>query len=360
MKHLFLALLGCLAFSIPFIHGMESGVKRQTITEQPAALPLAEELNVPQTLFRAAVKAGEAATVKELLDADDLIGDITLSDLYPCKMYSRLYKSVPLEASALHVAAESGHTAVANVLIGHKAAVDILDSRGMTPLMWAAQEGHIEMVELLIDAGADEARETPSGENTFWIAYISEPWEDNSNQEVVGYFVKRGWYCQYLLNHDYILEDATLVAQALAHGEPITWSANDVEQEEDCYTDGFYKSPVEYAKKGRLPSLKLLRKAYACDNITQGAQAAYKRIFTALCTFQRLNKNQEAHLKLPRAIQWQILCGTCLAENVLKGAAFVKKKHRRNYEYLMETIQKRCGKLFNVAQILAFFVKNAV
>ncbi len=367
MKQLFLAFLGCLAISMPFIHGMESGVKRQTITEQPAALALAAALLADQTLFHAAVEAGAADAVKELLDADDLFRHINLSALYPSEMRPSEMRPIhfaPPEAAALHVAAALGHTAVASVLVDHGADVDILDSNGMTPLMWAAQEGHLAMVKLLIEAGADVTIEDSQNYDAGWSAYTSEEQRGEiSIQEVVRYFVERGWYHKYLLNCPYILESPTLVVQVLGHGKPIPWGAQgeyvgNWEIDHNFDTDN-YVSPLEYARQKRLPSFELLIKAYACDNLTHGAEATYKSIFAALCTFQRLNQALEAHQRLPRVVQWQILCGSCLAGDVLKGATFVKKKHRRNYEYLMETIQKRCGKLFNVAQILQFFLRNS-
>ena len=48
--------------------------------------------------------------------------------------------------TSLHLAAESGHTAVSDLLLVHKAFVNSKTKLGITPLHLAAQQGHLEMV----------------------------------------------------------------------------------------------------------------------------------------------------------------------------------------------------------------------
>ncbi len=55
----------------------------------------------------------------------------------------------------LQYAASSGRLAMAQLLIKHKATVDAVDLAGRTPLMWAAWQGRAEVVEALLEAGAD-------------------------------------------------------------------------------------------------------------------------------------------------------------------------------------------------------------
>ena len=62
----------------------------------------------------------------------------------------------PLGETALHTCARAGHVAAAKVLVARGAALNAGDSwRGQTPIMWAAAQGHGEMVSMLAEAGAD-------------------------------------------------------------------------------------------------------------------------------------------------------------------------------------------------------------
>jgi len=62
----------------------------------------------------------------------------------------------PLGETALHTCARTGHVAAAKVLVTHGASLNAIESwRGQTPIMWAAEQGHAEMVSMLAEAGAD-------------------------------------------------------------------------------------------------------------------------------------------------------------------------------------------------------------
>ena len=62
----------------------------------------------------------------------------------------------PLGETALHTCARSGDVAAAKVLIARGAPLEAGESwRGQTPLMWAAAQGHVPMISMLIEAGAD-------------------------------------------------------------------------------------------------------------------------------------------------------------------------------------------------------------
>jgi ankyrin repeat protein len=62
----------------------------------------------------------------------------------------------PLGETALHTCAHTGRVDAAKVLLAHGAQVNAGENwRGQTPLMWAAAQGHAEMMRALIEAGAD-------------------------------------------------------------------------------------------------------------------------------------------------------------------------------------------------------------
>ena len=52
-------------------------------------------------------------------------------------------------------AARTGKPGPVKALLAHGADVNAKERRGQTALMWAAAEGHAEVVEALLDAGAD-------------------------------------------------------------------------------------------------------------------------------------------------------------------------------------------------------------
>lgn len=66
-------------------------------------------------------------------------------------------------ATALHLAAQNGHVAVARLLLDCSASIDAVDIRGRTPVAWASRNGYQAMAELLILRGADTLREDSSG-----------------------------------------------------------------------------------------------------------------------------------------------------------------------------------------------------
>ena len=72
--------------------------------------------------------------------------------------------SLPGGESPLMTAARTGVLAAVKVLLSHGAAVDAKEEkRGQTALIWAAAEGHAEVVEALVAAGADIRTRLASG-----------------------------------------------------------------------------------------------------------------------------------------------------------------------------------------------------
>jgi ankyrin repeat protein len=71
---------------------------------------------------------------------------------------------LPGGETPLMTAARTGSLAAVKTLIVHRAIVDAKDDRrGQTALMWAAAEGHADVVQALIDADADFRIRVPSG-----------------------------------------------------------------------------------------------------------------------------------------------------------------------------------------------------
>jgi len=100
-----------------------------------------------KTLTKAA-RAGNLEEVRRLLEAGANVNYADEDDNDPD---SDIYSG----ATALHYAAEQGNVAMAQLLIECGAAVDEYDGSLWTPLFYAVDNGHRDMVALLIGHGAD-------------------------------------------------------------------------------------------------------------------------------------------------------------------------------------------------------------
>jgi len=58
-------------------------------------------------------------------------------------------------ATALFIAAQEGHPDLVNLLINHGADLDLSDEDGISPLYIASYQGHLAIVKILLDAGAN-------------------------------------------------------------------------------------------------------------------------------------------------------------------------------------------------------------
>ena len=62
----------------------------------------------------------------------------------------------PLGETPLHLCARTGKPEAVRALLAGGARVDTIENwRGQTPLMWAAAEGHVDTMKVLVEAGAD-------------------------------------------------------------------------------------------------------------------------------------------------------------------------------------------------------------
>lgn len=107
-------------------------------TSAPTAPPTTGEIKQ----FYRACESGDLKTVKELLDtrANAQLIDATLAK----------YGDSPL-----HWAVDNKHLDIVKLLIEHGADVNVSDELGMTPVHLAASNGSAEIAKLLVDNGAD-------------------------------------------------------------------------------------------------------------------------------------------------------------------------------------------------------------
>jgi ankyrin repeat protein len=73
-------------------------------------------------------------------------------------------------ATVLHLAAEYGHVDVVKLLLNRGANVAALSSRGETPLHFAVKNGHRLVCSILLDRGADVSSATPAGVTPLHVA----------------------------------------------------------------------------------------------------------------------------------------------------------------------------------------------
>lgn len=92
--------------------------------------------------------------------------------------------------TALHAAAYVGSLAVVELLLGNNAQLDDANNKaGVTPLMVAGEENHVEVAELLISRGADPGHPEIHG----YLPITRALWKGNDN--IVHLYKQRGVKC---------------------------------------------------------------------------------------------------------------------------------------------------------------------
>jgi len=84
-----------------------------------------------------------------------------------------------VERTPLHIAAQEGNTAIVHLLLAHGAEVDSKDMLRMTPLHWAVEREHVDTVEVLLQNGANPHEVSKFDKTSFHIA------QDNNRQDIV-------------------------------------------------------------------------------------------------------------------------------------------------------------------------------
>lgn len=89
-------------------------------------------------------------------------------------------------ATALMWAAHEGHIEILNYLIANRATIDASKPSGQTSLWFAAQKGQLEAAEILIKNGANVNAVTKEGVTALMIA------TQNNHQDIVALLSKKG------------------------------------------------------------------------------------------------------------------------------------------------------------------------
>ncbi|KAH0628019.1 hypothetical protein JD844_008668 [Phrynosoma platyrhinos] len=89
-----------------------------------------------------------------------------------------------LKRTALHFAVAGNHLSAVDFLLHHKARVDIADKHGLTPIHLAAWSGNLDIMLILIKAGADQKAKNQEGRNVLHIA------AQHNNVRIVDYFIQ--------------------------------------------------------------------------------------------------------------------------------------------------------------------------
>uniref|UniRef100_A0A8C5RWV4 Ankyrin repeat and death domain containing 1B n=1 Tax=Laticauda laticaudata TaxID=8630 RepID=A0A8C5RWV4_LATLA len=86
--------------------------------------------------------------------------------------------------NALHFAVAGNHISAVDFLLHHKARVDIADKHGLTAIHLAAWSGNLEIMLMLIKAGADQKAKNQEGMNVLHFA------AQNNGVRIVNYFIR--------------------------------------------------------------------------------------------------------------------------------------------------------------------------
>lgn len=175
------------------------------------------------------------------------------------------------EVSAMHLAAENGHVDVITLLLEHGADVNQVDREGVTPVLLAAKRGHLEALRLLFKNGGDLNALDAFGLPLHYAAL-------GNHTNVVKFLLEKGSniFSRTSENDETILHLASsleLVSFLVEHGADIR--ARDV----------FYHTPLHSAaKNGQTDTINYLLDQGASVNARaiSGMDQGYSPLYSAL------------------------------------------------------------------------------
>ncbi|RYH10561.1 ankyrin repeat domain-containing protein [Tropicimonas sp. IMCC6043] len=95
--------------------------------------------------------------------------------------------------TASHLATRAGHAAVVAALLDAGAVVDSREpAKNMTPLLIASLQGDVDLVKLLVEAGADIEAVSANGRTPFFYSTTTESFRNVGSDELIRFFVDRG------------------------------------------------------------------------------------------------------------------------------------------------------------------------
>lgn len=145
--------------------------------------------------------------------------------------------------AALRQAAQNGHADVVKLLLDKGAHVDIVDSLGVTPFIAAAQNGQLEVMQLLADKGANiQAQAQGLGDVTALLIA-----SQNGHLNVVQYLISKGADVNVQAPG---LQNATPVRMAAQNGHLPVVQALVVAGADVNVVDGMGFTPLSIAQKG--------------------------------------------------------------------------------------------------------------
>jgi formylglycine-generating enzyme required for sulfatase activity len=148
--------------------GVHLGERETATDSKQRAVRSWDAMGQDRQEFLRAVQLGDAAAVRERLvqgtDPDAAVEQITpltiaAADGHVAIVDMLLDAGAKIEGatslSPLRLAADKGQSEVVRLLLRRGAKVDVADSDGWTALMWASRGGHLAIVEALLASGAD-------------------------------------------------------------------------------------------------------------------------------------------------------------------------------------------------------------